>query len=43
MMKIKALNMETDASGVGLWATLMQTREGASCLRKEAPDNNMQQ
>ena len=33
--------LETDASGVGFEATLLQTGGGTSCHRDEAPDNNV--
>ena len=35
----KPLHLETDASRIGLSVTLLQTREGISCSRDEAPDN----
>ena len=37
----KPVYMETDASGVGLGATLLQTRSNTSCQRDEAPDNRI--
>ena len=37
----KPLYLETDASGVGLLARLLQTRNGTSCPRDMAPDNNI--
>ena len=39
----KLLYMETDASGVGLRAGLLLTRDGTSCHRDETPDNNVLQ
>ena len=33
------LFLETDASGVGLGAALLQTTSGTSCPRDKAPDN----
>ena len=33
----KPLYLETDMSGIGLEATLLQTRNGATCLRNMAP------
>ena len=37
----KPLYLETDISSVGLRASLLQTSEGMSCPKDEAPDNNM--
>ena len=37
--KTKPLYLETDASGVGLCSTLLQTRSNTSCHKDEAPDN----
>ena len=39
--EIKFLYLETDASGAGLEAGLLQTREGTSCPRDEAPDSSI--
>ena len=36
----KPLYLEKDASGIGLRAGLLQTRNGTSCLRDMSPDNN---
>ena len=33
--------METDVSGVGLGAALLQTKEGTSCPRDNAPEINI--
>ena len=33
--------IETDSSGVGLGATLLQTRSYTSCPRDEVPDNSI--
>ena len=35
----KPLYLETDASGIGLSATLLQTRDGTSFPKDSAPDN----
>ena len=37
----KSLYLETDASGIGLSAALLQTRDGTSCLKDSAPDNTI--
>ena len=37
----KPLYLETDVSGVELGASLLQTRNGTSCPRDAAPDNNI--
>ena len=37
----KLLFLETDTSGVGLGATLLQTISSTSCPRGEAPDNSI--
>ena len=37
----KPLYIETDASGVGLAAALLQTRSSTSCPRYESPDNSI--
>ena len=37
----KSLYLETEASGVGLGASLQQKRNGTSCPRDMAPDNNI--
>ena len=37
----KPLYLETNTSGVGLGAGLLQTRSGTSCPRDMAPDNNI--
>ena len=39
--EFKPLYLETDASCVGLGASLLQTRYGASCPRDMVPDNNI--
>ena len=39
--KTKPLYKEINASGVGLGAALLQTRNGTSCPRDEAPDNSI--
>ena len=39
--EMKPLFLETDASIVGLGACLLQTREGTSCPRYEAPGNSI--
>ena len=36
----KALFLETDASGIGLGTSLLQTRNGTTCPRATAPENN---
>ena len=35
----KPLYLETDTSGIGLGAALLQMRNGAACPRNKAPDN----
>ena len=37
----KPLYSETDAPGVGLRASLLLTKNGESCPRDKAPDNNI--
>ena len=37
----KHLYLKTDASGIGLIATLLQTRDSTSCPRDSAPDNTI--
>ena len=37
----KHLYPETDASGIGLSATLLQTRDGVTCLKDTTPDNTI--
>ena len=37
----KLLYTETDKSGVGLRAGLLQIRDGTSCQRDDIPDNNI--
>ena len=37
----KPLYLETNASGIGLQATLLQTRDGGTCQRDTAPDNTI--
>ena len=37
----KILCIETDASGVGIGATLLQTRDNMSCHRDEVSDNSI--
>ena len=39
--KTKPLYRETDASGVGLGAALLQTRSNTNCPKDEAPDNSI--
>ena len=39
----KALFLETDVSGIGLNATLLQTRNGITCPKYSAPDNTILQ
>ena len=41
MMKQKPLYLETDASRIGLGATLLQTRDGTTCPKDIAPDNTI--
>ena len=36
-----SLNLDTDASGIGLSTILLQTRDGMTCLRHTAPDNTI--
>ena len=37
----KLIYIEMDASGVGLGATLLQTRNSSSCAKDEVPDNSI--
>ena len=37
----KSLYLETDASGIGLSATLLQTRDGMTCMKESAPNNTI--
>ena len=37
----KPLYLETDASGIGLGATLLHMRDGVICPRNIAPDNTI--
>ena len=37
----KPLYLETDESGIGLGATLLQTRDGMTCSKDVAPDNTI--
>ena len=37
----KALYLETNASGIGLGAALLQMRDGATCPRNITPDNTI--
>ena len=37
----KPLYLETNASGIGLGTTLLQTRDGETCPRDIAPDNTI--
>ena len=39
----KPLYLETDASGIGLGTTLLQTRNGTTCPKDIAPDNTHSQ
>ena len=39
--KTKPLYLETDASGIGLGFTLLQTRNGMTCRKDTAPDNTI--
>ena len=38
---IKSLYLETDASGVGLGAALLQAYEGATCQKDKVPENTI--
>ena len=40
-VETKALCIQMDASGVGLGATLLQTRNNTSCAKDESPDNSI--
>ena len=37
----KPLYLETDASGIGLNAALLQTRDGMKCPKDSTPDNTI--
>ena len=37
----KPLYLETDASGIGLGATMLKTRDGITCSKDAAPDNTI--
>ena len=39
--EIKPLYLVTDASGIGLSAALLQTRDGMSCPKESAPDKTI--
>ena len=39
--KTKPLYIEMNVSGVGLGATLLQTRSNTSCHKDKAPDNSI--
>ena len=39
--KTKSLYLEMDASGIGLGATLVQTRDGTTCPEEIVPDNTI--